>query len=58
MIESKLLKQAYKVHETLQAIGTPEDGAKSADMLGEIVKVIGANIMLRRQLAYTKLKMK
>lgn len=58
MIESKTLKQAYKVHKTIQSLGTTEDATKSADMLGKIVDAISENIMLRRQLAYTKLKTK
>lgn len=58
MIESKILKQAFKVHKTIQHIGTGDDVRKSAEMLSVITRAIGENINLRRQLAYTKAKTK
>jgi hypothetical protein len=58
MIESKTLKQAFKVHKLVQRLGTSEDAAKSADMLGAIDRAISENISLRQQLAYTKAKTK
>ncbi|WNN86525.1 MULTISPECIES: hypothetical protein [Lactiplantibacillus] len=54
MIESKILKKAFQVHEKIKHLGTDEDMINSADMLGNIVKVISENVMLRRQLEYTK----
>ncbi|MBT9262797.1 hypothetical protein [Lacticaseibacillus paracasei] len=58
MIESKVLKKAYEVHKAVQSLGTIDDATKSADMLEKIVSTISENVMLRRQLAYTKLKTK
>ena len=55
MIESKLLEKAFQVHNKIKHLGTVEDVINSTDMLGNIAKVIGENIMLRRQLEYTKL---
>ena len=55
MIESKILEKAFQVHKKIKHLGTVEDAINSTDMLGNIVNAISENIMLRRQLEYTKL---
>lgn len=54
MIESKILEKAFQIHNKIKHLGTVEDVINSTDMLGNIVKVISENVMLRRQLEYTK----
>ncbi|WP_072539739.1 hypothetical protein [Lactiplantibacillus plantarum] len=54
MIESKILEKAFQVHEKIKHLGTGEDMINSADMLGSIVNIISENVMIRRQLEYTK----